>query len=360
MFSEFEKLSKTVDTVIKDDARRIIRIVLERIAEEVPVHIIDVLWRRDAKDGAFLDPFTSIDRTNRGGPKGVFVDDTAKGVWPWVFRHNAHVWLEGLKTRSTGSPLHNLASGEMIEEDVIASFFEATDSIIAVPLEFRDKKRGLICLEAPRSSVFQHEDLDRLRSVGYWISNLIWKAEAYQFNRDQTIEMINQFDAAVRLQKFRQSRVRTGFVARPFDPSFNAIENVISDLFGKHQVRVSRYQPRGSSIFIFEDISSQIFECHFAIVDITGINPNVVAELGMLFALKKRLLLMRRADDNLDLPFDLRNHFCHEYEIAQGNLVRVRDSAGGQARDLREIIETFLEELRSTPEFADARPWEAA
>ena len=103
------------------------------------------------------------------------------------------------------------------------------------------------------------------------------------------------------------------FVIMPFDddlaPVFhNGIKPIVEEL-GYRCRRADEHF--GSSPIMFE-IFDDILRARFIIADLTGSNPNVFYELGISHALKRNVVLLKRAGSNV--PFDLHGIRHFEYE----------------------------------------------
>lgn len=61
-----------------------------------------------------------------------------------------------------------------------------------------------------------------------------------------------------------------------------------------------------------EDVAKGITESRIIIAEITDRNPNVFYELGAAHALGKNVILL--AQNENDIPFDIRSHRCILYE----------------------------------------------
>jgi len=63
-----------------------------------------------------------------------------------------------------------------------------------------------------------------------------------------------------------------------------------------------------------QDIWKSICEARLIIADLTGLNPNVMYELGVAHTLGKETLIIYRQDENIKFPFDLAYIRRIEYE----------------------------------------------
>jgi hypothetical protein len=138
------------------------------------------------------------------------------------------------------------------------------------------------------------------------------------------------------------------------------MEVCITNFMLQKEIQVQRYiHSPGQRIVIYE-IMNKIAESHFAIVDITGFNPNVMLELGMVLMVSKPIMLLRHKDDVAVAPFDLLAFNFHHYEIlqgAQGPRMCVVDTATKRSDPVESKLQELLDKVKDDPGFQDARPW---
>lgn len=358
MNTELEQLSLTFDFIADDDAKKILGIVNSKLEEVLNAHIIDVLWRTESKDGPLLQPYIYLDRTERGGPLPYTVTDSASGIWTWVFNHATPVWLEAIGDLSREHEAPNRIGGSAIEPRYL-EFYKDTDSIFAMPLIFKDTVRGIYSVELPDSGRISDEILHLIRQMSFAIANVIWKAEAYRLNREQTSKVIERFRSVIAGQDLRRGRVRTGFIARPFGQEFDAVEKHISSYINAQGIRAQCYTNPPGGAAVLAQMKEQITDCHFGIVDISGLNPNVLTELGMIMILGKEFLLLRRHGDEAPLPSNLSGIHCYEYQVESAAEVRVLDVVAQQFVAIEPVLDAFIAKLREDPRFKDARKFVA-
>ncbi|NEP18310.1 MAG: hypothetical protein F6J97_15630, partial [Leptolyngbya sp. SIO4C1] len=137
ILSELEQLSLTLDFLTRAEAQQVIEVVNDRIRDNLNAHIIDVLWKEEGRFSDILKPFTSLNISRRDTLKPFEVRKDSTGIWPWIYHHREAVWLENIRSQDLSQPLENLATGEPIDSSSL-DFFKDTDSIMAVPLFFRE------------------------------------------------------------------------------------------------------------------------------------------------------------------------------------------------------------------------------
>ncbi len=231
-------------------------------------------------------------------------------LWSWVYRYRQPVWIEDIKSKDLKKPAKNEATGEDIDP-LYLNIFQDTDSIMAVPLIFRDVTWGIYSIELPISGKFTEEVLDVLERIAKSIALIIWKADTFELNQGQTANAIRLFTDSILEYGFQENLTpyRSGFIARPFTPEFNNLEACVTNFLEKRQIQARRYVYRQGTGIVIEDIMRQIRSSHFGIIDVTSLNPNVMVELGMFMVLRKKFLILRRQGDTTELPpFDIRSY----------------------------------------------------
>ncbi len=354
MLDELERLSKTADLLTEGDAKRIIETVASKLVETFGLHIVDVLWREEARDGIILRPFSWHDKTTRGEPTSYAIREDSVGIWPWVYYNCKPIWIERVRDRRI--PLKDEITQEQLGDEY-NDIFSATDSLIAYPLVFRNAVRGLICLEHPQSRVFTIATVELLGRIASSLSSILWKVDTQTVYRRQASEAVRLFDEAVRVKPLQFALYRSGFVVRSFDEKFNDMEKCIKNFMDQEEIQVQRYVHRPGQRIVIQEIINKIAESHFAIVDVTEFNPNVMLELGMILMINKPVMLLRRNDDGAEPPFDLLALDFHHYEISQGPRMSIVDPATNRSDAVELKLQELLDNVKDDPSFRDARPW---
>lgn len=103
---------------------------------------------------------------------------------------------------------------------------------------------------------------------------------------------------------------------------------------------VTRADEYTSPSHITRDIVEQLCRCTCAVADLTGGNPNVFYELGVVHAMGDKTIMI--AQDLHRLPFDLRNYRVVAYSPDQAGLARLR-------ADLATALAAILERKPGQP-----------
>src|SRR5687768_5943245 len=98
----------------------------------------------------------------------------------------------------------------------------------------------------------------------------------------------------------------------PFDAEF---EDVYEHLINASLAEVGFDFKRADSLLIqrniHQDVNRGIADAELIIADVTGLNGNVLYELGLAHAMGKRSILLTQSIE--ELPFDLRPYRANEY-----------------------------------------------
>ena len=360
---DLEKLGLAMGLMTRRDADQIIRAVNTKIAAMVEAHIIDVRWKEEAEGGCKLNSFSSIDLTQRGTPKPYLIkhdsNDDPTGIWTWVYENRKSLWLEGIKGKDLKKAVKNEATEDDIEPRYL-NFFESTDSIMAIPLTFRDTVWGIYSVELPTSGKLTQEIKELLEQISRPLATIVWKADVQEFKQKQRSKAIQLFRTSWKDYEVEAmlTRYRTGFIARPFDPKFNVVEDCITKILENKDICAEHYKfGPGKETFVIKEIMDKVRSSHFGIVDITNCNPNVMSELGMMMVLEKRFILLQRHDDEKSVPFDISGYHIFEYEEDKpGDAIRLKDPGTGQYEPIKRVLDDFVKRLEDDPAFLAAKP----
>ena len=348
MFAELNSISMTLNAINIEHARRLIEGVNKCLANTLNAHIIDVLWSREAEQGKInLEPITSYDKTSRNQAKPDFVrDEEFSNMWSYVFLKARPVWVENIKKHDKSKPAVNRATpgGADLIEPRFLHFQRETDSFMAIPL-MRGHVRGIYCLELHVSERLNLDVLHLLERLAEPIKNILWKADIRRVSDEQVDRAIGAFIDSISNYSFQNSLKphKVGFIARPFGPEFDGVEVCIKRVLADHDASAQHYNYSPGGGFVVDDLIRQMSSSQFGIADITNLNANVLLELGMMMKVfDKRLLILRRKDDESDLPFDLRPFQCYQYELTEGPEVRIWEPGSYEFVPLEPKLKEFI------------------
>jgi molecular chaperone HtpG len=150
---------------------------------------------------------------------------------------------------------------------------------------------------------------------------------------------------------------RCCFFAYPFQSQFHALRDEMKKILEtEYGIELMATSLEQKSQNIVEDIKNQIAEAHFGIADITGNNPNVLWELGLMIGYGKQVIILKEKTDTVVTPFDLYGNYRIGYQI-------VKDDATGQVvyalldQGLRSHLKRILDQC---PELERAPQWKSS
>jgi hypothetical protein len=147
---------------------------------------------------------------------------------------------------------------------------------------------------------------------------------------------------------------RTCFFAYPFREKFHHLRDELAGLLcQKWGVRLKSTSLEQRDHQVVEDIKRQIFSAHFGIADITGNNPNVLVELGMMMGCGMPFIILKDMADQKKTPFDVYGTYRVEYKIVKSDATGFIEYAlleRGLDTSMKFILERNSE-LRNTPGF---------
>jgi hypothetical protein len=357
IIDELDKLSLTVDFMTEQQAGQVNGLITTIISKVSPPHIIDVLWKRVARQGhVVLEPLPYLcrDTSRRGGAQLYLLQEDQTGLWAWAYYHDKPVCVKDIKRAGPNALLRDEATGEKFDPRRL-DIYRETDSIMVVPLKIENVLCGLYSVEWPTSERLSFHSLKLLEKLAQPLARICWKVENLKIDQQQTIDAIRLFGDSIHRAPIIDllSLRRTGFIARPFDAQFDGIEDYLREFFQKKGIQVQRYEHTPGRGVVVDEILKQIRASHFGVADVTGSNPNVLIELGALQAYEKRVVLLRREDDDTPLPFDISPFYFYSYTV-QNERIMLSPRRGGEPKPLDSVLEVFVEELEADASFLAA------
>jgi hypothetical protein len=274
--------------------------------------------------------------------------------------------LEDLKSKDLKNPVKNEATGEWVPTehlDMASNTWQ--DSMMVIPLTVRGDVRGLYSIELRSSGKLTAPILEVLQRIVRPLAAIFWDAEHYEYNEERTSSAVSQFLNVIGGFSFDEvlleGQERSGFIARPFAPEFSDIEEKVVSLLESKRIRARAYEPDVGRGYMIDEIQRQIRNSHFCIADVTGLNPNVMTEVGMMIVMNKQFLLMRRHEDAGPIPFDLNQRPLYGYEVRPGEPdLQVWNAPAARFQPFEEVLDRFLEQLPAETGFFSAQDWYAS
>lgn len=106
---------------------------------------------------------------------------------------------------------------------------------------------------------------------------------------------------------------RKVFVIMPFQDEFFEIYEMLKIEFSE-KYEFTNAGEEGNQQNILRDIIEPIYNADIVIADLTGLNPNVMYELGVAHTFNKKTIVITK-DDLSDLPFDLKQYRAKDYSV---------------------------------------------
>lgn len=101
------------------------------------------------------------------------------------------------------------------------------------------------------------------------------------------------------------------FVIMPFDEIFFEVYEMIKNRF-QDKYEFNNAAGEDNQQNILADIVQPIYAANIVLADLTGLNPNVMYELGVAHSLGKKTIIITQ-DDLAQLPFDLKSYRTKDY-----------------------------------------------
>lgn len=189
-------------------------------------------------------------------------------------------------------------------------------------------------------------------AISAMIGNARVLEELQAANAKMEIEL-NELRA--RMPQIKLSEHRTCFFAYPFQQRFHALRDEIRELLAgeEYGIELMATSIEMNDPVIAKDIKDQIAVAHFGIADITGSNPNVLWELGLMIGDGKPVIILKDRKDEVKTPFDVHGRYRVPYEIISDDAtgsVEYALLAQGLERNLRMIF-------KQCPELEKAAKW---
>jgi len=221
--------------------------------------------------------------------------------------------------------------------------------------------RGLYSVELQASGRLSRRILELLEQLMSSLGSLLWNADVYEFDLRKTSNAVGMFLKSVRQFSFDpiwlEQVFRSGFIARPFTADFSRLEEVVAAMLEENGVRARHYEPRTGGAYVIDEIMTQIRNSHFCICDLTGSNPNVMAEVGMMMIMRKQMLLLRRRGEDAPVPFDVSQYPIYEYELGNDRQLRVWNAGDNRFQPFDQILHRFVVGLPRDTGFDAAMEW---
>ena len=186
------------------------------------------------------------------------------------------------------------------------------------------------------------------RSNSEAFSAMITNARALGSERSEKARMeIELNELKRRFDSVRLDSERSCFFAYPFQEDFHHLRQELTLLLReKWGVRLKATSLDMTDAKVVVDIEKQIRSAHFGIADITGNNPNVLWELGVMVGHGKPVVILKDTHDTAKTPFDVYGNYRVEYQVAKSQHTGIVEYAlleRGLERTMTRILEQSAE-----------------
>lgn len=353
MLQELEDLSNALDQISEEEARNIVDHINRGLKDFLNAQIIDILYKEEARgETIILRPMSSIVTAGfRDEALPLTMGAKSIGIWPAAFYEKKIIWLEKVKETKKAETFakneaDDVADESKIKVEHINEIYDATDSILCTPLVFEQAPVGIFSLEFSRSGILDIEIIKYIKRLSISYACLAWKVSASSLNRKQTRRAIEHFKTSVSQTAIRE-HIRfagNGILLRPFGENFNDIQRCVIECFRQNKLELQHFDATPGRA-ILDELIVELRVAPFAVIDLSGLNPNVLIELGMAKILDKELMLLRRKDDKSELPFYIQMDQIDHYHV-KGNDVHVEEVGTGKFLPLCDRINAFIRKLR--------------
>jgi hypothetical protein len=351
MIEGLDQLSKAIGIVDQATARQVVEEVNLRLAELLRAQVVRFYWSRPAEDGTVLEPIAFINETRSPNPQQFTVTAESRGLLHWAFRTGRPLWVEDLRRSHREPSLLNLMTSEEVETAELAlGDAPWCDSLMVVPIFERGIPQGLYLVELQAAGRLTKGIAELMRELGEAVGTIVYNADMYDYDAGKSRDAVRRFLDSIKGVSLDpviiHQRTRTAFVARPYSGEFTSIQERVEKALASKGVQARHFTAQMNRAVI-DEIVSQIRNSHFCVVDLTGNNPNVLTEIGMMIVLSKKLLVLRRRGDDTALPFDVSHYTYWEYEPLGADQLQVW-TADGTSMPFQDILDRFFDTLPQT------------
>lgn len=144
------------------------------------------------------------------------------------------------------------------------------------------------------------------------------------------------------------------FVIMPFEDEFFEVYEMLKIKFSERYI-LNNAGEEGNQQNILRDIIQPIYEADIILADLTGLNPNVLYELGVAHTFNKKTIIITQ-DSLSELPFDLKQYRAKEYSthfIKFDELVKYLEVNFEGAKEGTTVFSNPIKDFLSTQRIKD-------
>ena len=354
LIKKLHDFSLPLNFVQEEHERRIITAVVRKLAQLSEDALFRV-YKSSKLDGRFaLELKAHSGSSPRGSaPERILLDEVQrKGALSWCVENGQDkegFWVEGIRSAADPAKLKNKFDGEEIG-DSYTDFIDDPDTVIAVPLRTANSEViGIIAVQFEKETHVSRQFANILTKISTEVTRIIRKSnETTTYIRNTTDAVEGFLDDIQSLElspELLEPRSKVGFIARPFSDEFNEVGKELERLLAEEGCEALAYSPDRPGGLVASEVMGQIKNARFGVADITGSNPNVLMEVGVMIASKKDVLLLRDHNDTSETPFNLSNYHAHEYRQTKDGQLEIKRPTESAFSPFAEALKPLLKDL---------------
>lgn len=345
--------SLPLNTVEEEHERRIVTAVVRKLSQLAEDGLFRV-YKVRRHEGNFV-----LDLIAHAGPKvgirpTIWIDKIQKkGALSWCLDYGPNergFWVENIRSAVEVGKLRNKLTNKEIGEDY-TDFIEDPSAIVAIPLRSTNESIiGVLAVQFEKDREISNLFVEILITISSEIARIMRKAsETYNYIRNSTDAVEGFLDDILDIElspDLLSKKPAVGFIARPFSHEFNEIGERVEAYFKEKNIMVSTFDPDRAGGIAAEQIVAQIKASRFGIADITGLNPNVLMEIGVMIAEGKHVVILKKFDDSPKIPFNVSGYYAHLYRVTPSGEIEAKKPDENVFRPFPEVLGDALSEFQ--------------
>ncbi len=354
LIKKLHDFSLPLNFIQEEHERRIITAVIRKLA----LLSTDALFRVykcvriDGKYALELKAHSGGARRGSASERILLDEVTRKGALSWCVDHGDEkggFWVEGIRASAEPSKLRNKFDGEEIGSEY-TDFVDDPDTVIAVPLRTSGAEViGILAVQFEAEAKVSEKFVNILADISSEVARIMRKAnETSSYIRNTTDSVEGFLDDIQNLDlspELLEPRSKVGFIARPFSKEFNEIGEELQSVLSELGCEALTYDPDRPGGIVVREIVDQIRKSRFGIADITGSNPNVLMEVGVMITSGKDVLLIKKYGDDTQTPFNVSGHHAHEYRMSSAGQIEIKRPDENRFRPFSDAMRAALDQF---------------
>jgi|GEM_PF-4087759 len=249
------------------------------------------------------------------------------GLFGYIVNDKKPILIKNIKKRKKN--ITNLFDNSNIDSNFYFSIRKVSNEELIIPLIFLNNVIGLINVEAKDQQTIDLRKAKKLHSYSKYLSEIL--NHIYVFNNNACNDKVNfdKISSIVNERKIMPNCFKTGanctynisvdeytiFIARPFNEEYDLIFNdFIKPVLDELELNSWKADNELRNIDLMCHICQGIQISKIALIDITTGNPNVLFELGLCYALGKKVILTKQRNATFHFATDILSMLYIQYE----------------------------------------------